>query len=108
GQSGALGLGGFGGRGGAMPAGKGMPKADNKAEAESLKKSVVANDPNAIHAKDTAAELARRIGTGTVGNAATAGALGDFFQYVIDHPVTLSRQKSALLPIVGKDVEGAR
>jgi hypothetical protein len=54
------------------------------------------------------ADLAKRIETGTVGNAATAGALGDFFQYVIDHPVTLSRQKSALLPIVGKDVEGSR
>jgi hypothetical protein len=60
------------------------------------------------YAKEAAAELARRIGTGTVGNAATAGALGDFFQYVIDHPVSLSRQKSALLPIVGKDVEGTK
>src|SRR4051812_11609236 len=38
-------------------------------------------DPNG------AAALAQRIETGTVGNAATAGALGDFFQYVIDHPV---------------------
>jgi hypothetical protein len=55
-----------------------------------------------------AADLARRIETGTVGNAATAGALGDFFQYVIDHPVSLNRQKSALLPIVGKDIEGSR
>src|SRR5215207_5707094 len=62
-----------------------------------------------VEAVDSAgAELARRIGTGGVGNAATAGALGDFFQYVIDHPVTLSRQKSALLPIVGKDIEGSR
>ena len=43
-----------------------------------------------------------------MGNAATAGALGDFFQYVIDHPVALNRQKSALLPIVGKDIEGNR
>ena len=43
-----------------------------------------------------------------MGNAATAGALGDFFQYVIDHPVTLARQKTALLPIVGKDIEGTR
>jgi hypothetical protein len=43
-----------------------------------------------------------------VGNAATAGALGDFFQYTIDHPVTLTRQKSAMLPIVGKDIEGTR
>ncbi len=40
--------------------------------------------------------------------AATAGELGDFFQYVIDHPVTLPRQKSAMLPIVQKDVEAAR
>src|SRR4029078_5263258 len=50
----------------------------------------------------------RRIGTGAVGSAATAGALGDYFQYVIDHPVTLPRQKSAMLPIVGKDVEGSK
>jgi hypothetical protein len=69
---------------------------------------VAANNPNAPFAKNAAAELAQRIGTGGVGNAATAGALGDFFQYVIDHPVSLSRQKSALLPIVGKDVEGSR
>ena len=39
---------------------------------------------------------------------ATAAALGDYFQYVIDHPVDLARQKSALLPIVNKDVEGKR
>ena len=51
---------------------------------------------------------ADRIGTGSVGNAATAAALGDFFQYAIDHPVSLARQKSAMLPIVGKDVEGTR
>ncbi|MBP3959211.1 DUF4139 domain-containing protein [Gemmata sp. G18] len=70
--------------------------------------AVQPNDPNAKFARDTAAELAQRLGTGSVGNAATAGALGDFFQYTIDHPVTLPRQKSALLPIVGKDVEGTR
>ena len=60
------------------------------------------------YARKLAAELAQRVGTGSVGNAATAGALGDFFQYVIDHPVNLPRQKSALLPIVGKDIEGTR
>jgi hypothetical protein len=53
-------------------------------------------------------ELGRRLATGTVGNAATAAALGDFFQYTIDHPVTLARQKSAMLPIVGKEIEGQR
>jgi hypothetical protein len=39
---------------------------------------------------------------------ASAEKLGDMYQYVIDHRVTLPRQKSALLPIVGKDVEGSR
>ena len=43
-----------------------------------------------------------------VASAATASALGDFFQYVIDQPVTLPRQKSAMLPIVNKDIEGTR
>jgi hypothetical protein len=43
-----------------------------------------------------------------VSSVATASKLGDFFQYVIDKPVSLPRQKSALLPIVNKDIEGTR
>jgi hypothetical protein len=69
---------------------------------------VDANNENAKFAKNLAADLGRRMNTGTVGNAATAGALGDFFQYTIDHPVSLARQKSAMLPIVGKEVEGQK
>jgi hypothetical protein len=45
---------------------------------------------------------------GSVATAAAAEKLGDFFQYVVERPVTLPRQKSALLPIVGKDVEAKR
>ena len=48
------------------------------------------------------------LGGAGVGSVATATKLGDFFQYAIDKPVTLPRQKSALLPIVNKDVEGTR
>jgi hypothetical protein len=44
----------------------------------------------------------------SVRSVATASALGDYYQYVIDRPVDLARQKSALLPIVNKDVEGRR
>ena len=44
----------------------------------------------------------------SVSSAATAAKLGDFFQYAIDKPVSLPRQKSALLPIVGKDVQASR
>jgi hypothetical protein len=43
-----------------------------------------------------------------VRSAATASQLGDFFQYALDRPVSLARQKSALLPIVNKEVEGER
>src|SRR5262249_22055291 len=70
--------------------------------------TVVANDPNAPHAGETASELGHRLATGAVGNAATAGALGDFFQDVIDHPVTLGRQKSGMRPSVGKEGEGQK
>src|SRR5207302_10104982 len=38
--------------------------------------------------------------------AATATDLGDSFQYAIEHAVTIPRQKSALLPIVNKGLEG--
>jgi hypothetical protein len=43
-----------------------------------------------------------------VQSAAVAAELGDYFQYAIEHAVTLPRQKSALLPIVNQKVEGAK
>jgi hypothetical protein len=43
-----------------------------------------------------------------VTSSAVATELGDFFQYGIENPVTLPRQKSALLPIVNQDVEGTK
>jgi hypothetical protein len=48
------------------------------------------------------------LGGAGVSTMATATKLGDFFQYALDKPVSLPRQKSALLPIVNKDAEGAR
>src|SRR5947209_20192814 len=39
--------------------------------------------------------------------AATAREVGDFFQYQVEQPVSLPRQKSALIPIVNQDVEAA-
>jgi hypothetical protein len=41
-----------------------------------------------------------------VSAAATAKDFGNSFQYAIDHPVTIPRQKSSLLPIVNKALEG--
>ncbi|MEZ6139795.1 MAG: DUF4139 domain-containing protein [Zavarzinella sp.] len=60
-------------------------------------------------AKEFADNLNRDIDLGkNVQSVATAAALGDYHQYIIEHPVTLGRQKSALLPIVNKDVGGQR
>jgi hypothetical protein len=43
-----------------------------------------------------------------VASVASAEEVGDYFQYVIDHKVTLPRQKSALLPIVNSGIEATR
>ena len=40
--------------------------------------------------------------------AASGGQVGDLFQYAIDKPVSLSRQQSAMLPILNQQVTGAR
>src|SRR5262249_13771124 len=61
------------------------------------------------HARRLAADLSVRMNAGgAVPSVATASALGDYFQYVIDQPVSLGRQKSALLPIINKDVDASR
>ena len=62
------------------------------------------------YARDGGRAAASRTSTSgpSVQSVATASSLGDYFQYVIDRPVDLARQKSALLPIVNKDVEGKR
>ena len=61
------------------------------------------------YAKATLKDLNNRMDLGSsVSSAATASKLGDFFQYAIDKPVSLARQKSALLPIVTKEVESSR
>jgi len=70
---------------------------------------LIANSNNDLQIQQQLANnLAGRIATGVVDPEATGAALGDFFQYAVDHPVSLARQKSALLPIVKKDIEGVR
>jgi hypothetical protein len=65
--------------------------------------------PKEDYKRATKERLEERLDLGTsVSTAASAAKLGDFFQYAIDKPVTLPRQKSALLPIVSKDVQASR
>src|SRR5262249_16376397 len=62
--------------------------------------------PNVESAKRN--EVDRLSRAGSVSSAAHAAQLGGVFKYAIDQPVSLPRQKSALLPIVHKEVQGAR
>ncbi len=43
-----------------------------------------------------------------VASIASASAVGEYYQYVIKHKISLPRQKSALLPILNEDIEGAK
>ncbi len=59
---------------------------------------------------------AKKIGASVTGmnfkegitSVATAEELGDYHQYVIDQKVTLLRQKSAMLPILNRNLEGRK
>jgi hypothetical protein len=107
-------------RAGTAPAlrGFGASMAGAKREKEDIKKVDAAKDMAQLARRSLAearanmgdAEHAVNLGMdrAAVASAATAANLGDFFQYVIDHPVSLPRQKSAMLPIVSTDIEGAK
>ena len=104
----------FGGGRGSLALGGGMapggPLAD---DAFGKDKAAGANgidgQNRARYARQLAEQLDRRMNLQQgIQSAATASQLGDFFQYVINQPVNLPRQKSALLPIVNKDIEAKR
>jgi hypothetical protein len=95
---------------------KDQGKAEDRFEQESAKRKARGRafgggrpDADANFGRETMKRLQDRLDLGgSVPAAASAAKLGDFFQYHLDKPVSLPRQKSALLPIVAKDVEGSR
>jgi hypothetical protein len=101
-------MGGFGGGGGGR--GFGVPgAAPAGGEAGAMKDALAKRAEDKEFAAEFAEEMNRKMALGaSVQNSATASKLGDTFQYGIKHPVSLARQKSALLPIVGEDIEGTR
>ena len=105
---GGLGAGGFGGGGfggmppaAAAPAGRGRVYREDKAK-------VPSNGPGGT--ADIIREVEDLLETtkSAVRSAATGEKLGASFQYRIDQPVSVGRQKSALLPIVTQPVEADR
>jgi hypothetical protein len=65
-------------------------------EAKDNAKKIIGPDPLAMDA------------VGSVSSAASTEEVGDYFQYAIDHKVSLPRQKSAMLPIVDSSVTGTK
>jgi hypothetical protein len=97
------------GFGGGRPVAKSTPRAEKAAAADRMRESVAQSEEQRRFAAEVAGRLQNRMDLGaSVQTMATASSLGDYYQYVIDRPVDLARQKSALLPIVNKDVEGKR
>jgi hypothetical protein len=97
------------GKGDAFGLIKDAEKAGEPADKGKEKLGLYYRQTNEDYRRKVETDLASRMALGqSVGTAANASKLGDFFQYVIDKPVALARQKSAMLPIVTKDVEGAR
>jgi hypothetical protein len=92
----------FGARNGGPGAGEGRPSLAAKAS-QGAPAAVAGNFGLQADKKESALNFQQG-----VASAAVATELGEYFQYQIEHPVTLSRQKSALLPIVNAPVEGTR
>jgi hypothetical protein len=99
-------VGGGGGLGGAgtKPAAPRMLRDMGRVEKDEQQKATGLNH-NVDRLGEAAVPMDLRQG---VQSAASAQQLGDSFEYVLDEPVSLPRQKSALLPIVNKEVDGQR
>ena len=92
--------------------------ADEAAMAEEAPAPQAAPAPSARSAAAPRALAKGAFGTGPgegefsvsqgVAAAASGAQVGELFQYAIDKPVTLSRQQSAMLPILNQQVTGER
>jgi hypothetical protein len=81
------------------------PRAKSLAEAPAPSRA--AAPPAALSAGGAYGEQQFDLRQG-VASAAQAAELGSFFQYLIQQPVSIPRQESAMLPIVAQEIEGRR
>ncbi|HEV8062691.1 MAG TPA: hypothetical protein VGP68_22615, partial [Gemmataceae bacterium] len=77
----------------------------NRLTFEELQKRRQGQQESKEKARNVGSMLAANDPKGAVASVAAADEIGDAFHYAIDQKVNLNRQKSALLPIINKDVE---
>lgn len=73
-------------------------KADGAAKASDLAFGLASVDE----------KKAEQLQASEIASAASAASLGDLFQYTVSIPVTLPRQKSAMLPIIAENIQAQR
>src|SRR5205807_959987 len=99
-------FGAFGGMPGGPPAGAAPPMAgEPKAAPKEL--GALKDDADKVIKKLPGANNPLNFQEG-VATAAVSTELGDYFQYLIEQPVSLPRQKSAMIPIINQPVEASR
>jgi hypothetical protein len=97
------GPGGTGGEGGNAPRKSRMERASAGRPA-----APAAADPgNSLELKSMAATYADLITNGAQSQA-RASESGEIFEYRLDHPITIERQRSAMLPIIADELSGRR
>jgi hypothetical protein len=93
---------------GEMLAGK---REDDKFDGRELAKDAAAPAPAAgmpMARKPAEREQLMREGAASIQSVAAGANLGELFRYTIEKPVTIERQRSAMLPIVGEKVEAEK
>ena len=73
-----------------------------------LRNAAPAAQALAMAATEAAPAVDLALADSGVSSMAAAGSVGELFQYAIDQPVTVARQKSAMLPIVNSPIQAEK
>jgi len=75
---------------------------------DELQKRRLEQNRNKDAAKKAGASIAGLNFKEGIASVASAEEIGDYYQYVLDQKITLSRQKSAMLPILNQHIQGSK
>ncbi len=83
-------------------------QAQNRLTFEELQQRRQQQQEQLAEAKKTGAAITGFNFKEGIASVATAGEVGDYYQYAIDQRISLARQKSALLPILDQTITGQK
>lgn len=98
---------GFNNAQGQNPGNRAQPMEQQRISFEELQQRKKALDEAKREGRDKGAAIAMNFKEG-IQSVASAEEVGDYFQYVVDRRISLSRQKSAMLPIIDHTIEGSK